>query len=135
MVKDILSVILISLLSGAPVYAANPVFPGSGMDARSLERGGTVIAETGGAMVVLGDPATLKPYGSFYFEADYLRDRSSTDETFIFSVVDTKSAIRGFLVYINDPSSAGFDKNLRALPSGTKMVPLTAPYYGIQTWR
>ncbi len=66
MVKDILSVILISLLSGAPVYAANPVFPGSGMDARSLERGGTVIAETGGAMVVLGDSATLKPYGSFY---------------------------------------------------------------------
>ena len=110
--KRLLYVILISGFLAAPVYGADPVFPGSGTDARSLGRGGTVIAGPGGATSVLGNPATLKPSGSFYIGAGYLRDRSSTDETFIFSVVDTKSAMRGALIYINEPSFAGFEKKL-----------------------
>ncbi len=99
-------------ITAGPAYCASLSFPAPGTDARSLGRGGTALATTGGASSVLGNPATLRHYGTFYVGGDFIRDRSAADGTFQYSVVDTKSKVRGALIYIGEPAFAGFENNL-----------------------
>ena len=90
----------------------DPFFPGSGTDAQCLGRGGTIMAVPPGKNSALGNPATLTPKGSFALGAEYLRAREADEGTWVISLVDTSSSIRGALTYFSDPGFAGFEKNL-----------------------
>lgn len=106
-----LPVFLCLLLIGANA-AAQPVFPTNSIDARSLGRGGTGIASPGGVSSVLGNPATLRPVGAFSLGLDYLADESTPQDSFVLSLVDTNSTLRGGLIFIADPEFAGFEDYL-----------------------
>ncbi|UCF30416.1 MAG: hypothetical protein JSV26_10220 [bacterium] len=92
--------------------AAAPPFPNQGIDARSLGRGGTCIASDGGIASVFGNPATLRPTGSFSLGFNYLDERNAPEGSYVMSIVDTKSILRGAAVYIPEPSFAGFEDDL-----------------------
>ncbi len=65
-----------------------------------------------GKASALGNPATLTAKGSFSLGAEYLRAREADQSTWVISLVDTSSSIRGALTYYSDPGFAGFEKNL-----------------------
>lgn len=100
------------LITGGATATADPVFPTNSIDARSLGRGGTVIASPGGISSVLGNPATLRPTGAFSLGLDYLTDQSVPQDSFVLSLVDAKSTLRGGLIFVTDPEFAGFDDYL-----------------------
>lgn len=102
------------LLAAATVRTAGsgPLFPTQGLDARSLGRGGTVIAADGGVSSVFGNPATLRPTGSFSLGVNFLDERSPAEESFVYSIVDTQSITRGAAVYVTDPSFTGLEDPL-----------------------
>jgi hypothetical protein len=108
---------LILLLAAVAVFQpgnlnADPVFPLSGTDAQSLGRGGTSIATDPGKSSALGNPATLRPTGYFALGAEHMRTRGTDEGTWVISIVDTSSSVRGALNYYSDPQFAGFEKNL-----------------------
>lgn len=92
--------------------AAATSFPTSGLEARSLGRGGTVIAAPGGLHSVLGNPATLVPSGQFQIVAQYLRDPAADDSSWVLGVADTSSHIKGAALYVDSPAFAGFEDSL-----------------------
>ncbi len=102
---------------------ADPAFPTSGTDAQSLGRGGTVIASPPGKSSALGNPATLTPDGFFALGAEYLRDREADKGTWVVSVVDTSSSVRGALNYYSDPQFTGFEKNLWGVAFAQTLTP------------
>ncbi len=103
------------LICGSIPAAAEPLFPTDSLDARSLGRGGTVIASPGGISSVLGNPATLIPAGAFSMGLDYLTDQSVPQDSFVLSLIDTKSTLRGGLLFVTDPEFAGFEDYLWGL--------------------
>jgi hypothetical protein len=103
--------------------AADPFFPSSGTDAQSLGRGGTVIATPPGKSSALGNPATLIPEGFFGIGAEYLRTRGTDEGSWVASIVDTSSSIRGALNYYSNPEFAGFEKNLWGVSLAQTLTP------------
>ena len=102
----------------------DPYFPGAGTDAQSLGRGGTIMAVSPGKSSALGNPATLTSKGSFSLGAEYLRERGADEGTWVLSLVDTSSAVRGALNYYTDPGFAGFEKNLWGIAFAQTLHPL-----------
>ena len=102
---------------------ADPAFPVSGTDAQSLGRGGTVIASPPGKSSALGNPATLTPDGFFALGAEYLRTRGADKGSWVASIVDTSSSVRGALNYYSDPQFAGFEKNLWGVAFAQTLTP------------
>jgi len=103
---------VLCLIFGSIPAAADPAFPTNSIDARSLGRGGTVIASHGGISSIFGNPATIRPGGAFSLGLDYLTDQSVDKDSFVLSVVDAKSKLRGGLMFITDPEFAGFEDYL-----------------------
>lgn len=91
---------------------ADPFFPVAGSDAQCLGRGGTSIATPPGKSSALGNPATLTPSGYFALGVEHMRTRGTEEGTWVVSIVDTSSSVRGALNYYSDPQFAGFEKNL-----------------------
>lgn len=115
-------VVFICLLpQGKP--RAEPFFPVSGTDAQSLGRGGTNIATPPGKCSALGNPATLTPDGFFGLGAEYLNARVVSEESWVISVVDTSSSVRGALNYYADPKFTGFEKNLWGVALSQTLTP------------
>ena len=103
--------------------AAEPFFPVSGTDAQSLGRGGTFMATPPGKSSALGNPATLTPDGFFALGGEYLRTREAEKGTWVVSVVDTSSSMRGALNYYSDPQFAGFEKDLWGIALAQTLTP------------
>jgi len=105
----ILTILSAVLFLSASLSLADPgAFPGNGLDAQSLGRGGTVIASPPGVWSVFGNPATLTPQGYYILALDHLDQRGARDESWSLTVVDTNSSMRGALSYFKDPGFAGF---------------------------
>ena len=101
-----------SILLLAATAQCDPAgFPTTGLDARSMGRGGTAIAAPPGVSSVFGNPATLIPSGSFGLGGDFINDRSA-EGSWSVSIVDTSSSVRGAFSYIWEPLFAGFDKDM-----------------------
>lgn len=60
----------------------------------------------------MGNPATLTDGNYFSLGAEHLRARGAEKGSWVLSIVDTSSSIRGALNYYTDPDFAGFKKNL-----------------------
>lgn len=106
-----LTLALLTALLAAPVHAEpgrEHRFPAGSTDARSLGRGGTVIASHGGASSIMGNPATLRRYGQMMLGIDYINDEPTDSDSWSFSIVDTKASFRGGGLYMTDPEFAGF---------------------------
>jgi hypothetical protein len=102
---------------------ADPTFPVSGTDAQSLGRGGTTIATPPGKSSALGNPATLTPAGFFALGAEHMRTRGTGEGTWVLSVIDTSSFVRGAFNYYSDSNFAGFEKNLWGVALAQTITP------------
>jgi hypothetical protein len=119
---------LIMILAFVPVLStamasAQSFSPTSGTDAQSLGRGGTSIAAPAGKSSTFGNPATLTREGFFSVGAEYLRTRGTEEGTWVLSLVDTSSSVRGSLEYYTDPRFAGFEKNLWGVALAQTITP------------
>ena len=114
---------LLVLWSSVTLGADPSSFPGSGIDAQSLGRGGTVIACPPGFSSAFGNPATLTPEGFFSLGAEYLTQRGTPGGAWGLSVLDTSSAIRGALTYYKDPQFAGFKSDLWSVSFSQSIMP------------
>jgi len=120
----LLTAVSAALLLSVSASPADPVaFPGSGLDAQSLGRGGTVIAAPPGVWSAFGNPATLTPEGFYILAVDHLDQRGSKDESWSLSVVDTRSSIRGALSYFKDPAFAGFLDGMWGVSFSQNLMP------------
>ncbi len=97
-------------------------FPTTGLDAKSLGRGGTVIAALPGVSAVFGNPATLVPSGSFRLGGDYVNDRDALG-SWSASIVDTSSAVRGAFSYLWKPEFADFERSIWGVSFAQDLMP------------
>ena len=112
-----------SVLVMATSGVCDPVtFPTTGLDAKSLGRGGTVIASPPGVSAVFGNPATLVPSDSFSLDGDYINDRDALG-SWSASIVDTSSAIRGAFSYFWKPEFTDFEKNMWGVSFAQDLMP------------
>ncbi len=107
----VLTAIAAIILLATPAICDPVTFPTTGLDARSLGRGGTVIASPPGASSIFGNPATLIPSGTFGLGGDFVNDRNS-EGSWSASIVDTSSSIRGAFSYFWEPEFADFEKDM-----------------------
>ena len=119
-----LTILSTALLFTTIAFGDDPSsFPSSGLDAKSLGRGGTAIATIPGVSSTFGNPATLTPDGYYILGLEYLDPKGAPNTSLGLSVVDTSSSIRGALSYYRDPEFADFQKELWGIAFSQILMP------------